>query len=165
MGAVGDAGDDAHMPATDRAYQREHLVDAGDQHRPVVMRLALGQSWLGAPTVAKPMAFGLCRRRPTESCGHSHHSGREKSARKKAQSPIRCRIGLCEIGLETRLLLRRRQVRAATVRHLRRHADALNQRGGWVDSQTVVWSHIRRTLGWGGFAVKGVWALGWRARG
>jgi hypothetical protein len=40
VGAVGDEGDDAHLPATDGAYQREHLVDAGNQHRPQVVRWA-----------------------------------------------------------------------------------------------------------------------------
>jgi hypothetical protein len=56
IGAVDDECNDAHLPATDRAYQREHLVDAGDEHRPQVMRLvmllALGQSWLGGPALA-----------------------------------------------------------------------------------------------------------------
>jgi hypothetical protein len=33
---------DAHLPATDGAYQREHLVDAGDQHSPQVRWCALG---------------------------------------------------------------------------------------------------------------------------
>jgi hypothetical protein len=28
------------LPATDGAYQREHLVDAGNQHRPQVVRWA-----------------------------------------------------------------------------------------------------------------------------
>jgi hypothetical protein len=31
------------------------------------------------------------------------------------------------------LLLARRQVRAAAVRHFRRHTDGIKQRGGWVD--------------------------------
>jgi hypothetical protein len=30
--------DQAHLPTTQWAQQREHLVDAGDQHRPQVMR-------------------------------------------------------------------------------------------------------------------------------
>jgi hypothetical protein len=33
VGAVRDEGDDAHLPATKWAQQREHLVDAGDQRR------------------------------------------------------------------------------------------------------------------------------------
>ena len=34
VGAVRDEGDDAHLPATQGAQQREHLIDAGQQHRP-----------------------------------------------------------------------------------------------------------------------------------
>jgi hypothetical protein len=35
------------LPATDGAYQREHLVDAGNQHRPQVVRWALRLGRLG----------------------------------------------------------------------------------------------------------------------
>jgi hypothetical protein len=42
-------------------------------------------------------------------CANTQYSAAVVRAR-KAQSPIRCRIGLCEIGLKTGLLLRRRQV-------------------------------------------------------
>jgi hypothetical protein len=38
VGAVSDEGDDAHWPVTNRAYQREHLVDAGNEHRPQNVR-------------------------------------------------------------------------------------------------------------------------------
>jgi hypothetical protein len=71
VSAAGDEGDDAHLPAIDRAYQREHLADAGDQHRPQIVRLALWQSWLGTPTVATPMAFTVTSTvagTPTGSC-------------------------------------------------------------------------------------------------
>ena len=36
VGAVRDEGDDAHLPATQGAQQREHFVDSGHQHRPQV---------------------------------------------------------------------------------------------------------------------------------
>jgi hypothetical protein len=39
---VRDEGDDAHLPATKWAQQREYLVDAGDQHRPETVCRALG---------------------------------------------------------------------------------------------------------------------------
>jgi hypothetical protein len=49
--AVRNERDDSHLPATDWAQEREHFVNAGDQHRPQVMRrtpgrqrLALGSS-------------------------------------------------------------------------------------------------------------------------
>jgi hypothetical protein len=38
IGAVRNEGDDAHLPTTDGAQEREHLVDAGNQHRPQVVR-------------------------------------------------------------------------------------------------------------------------------
>ena len=38
FGAVGDEGNDAHLPTAQRTQKREHLVDAGDQHRPKVVR-------------------------------------------------------------------------------------------------------------------------------
>ena len=46
---------------------------------------------------------------------------------RQAQSPIRCRIGHCEIGLETALFLRRRQVRATAMRHFRRHTSGFEK--------------------------------------
>ena len=45
ISTVRDERDDAHLPTAQRAQQREHLLDAGDQHRPQVMGCALG--WLG----------------------------------------------------------------------------------------------------------------------
>ena len=42
VGAVRDEGDDSHLPATQGAQQREHLVDSGNQHRLQVVRRALG---------------------------------------------------------------------------------------------------------------------------
>ena len=36
--ALGDKCDQAHLPTAHWAQQREHLVDAGDQRRPQVMR-------------------------------------------------------------------------------------------------------------------------------
>ncbi len=43
-----DEGDDAHGPAAQRACQREHLVDGGNQNRPQVVRpCALGWHGLG----------------------------------------------------------------------------------------------------------------------
>ena len=50
VGAVRDEGDDAHLPATQGAQQREHLIDAGQQLRPEIVRRALGLhrlDWLG----------------------------------------------------------------------------------------------------------------------
>ena len=47
VGAVRDEGDDAHLPATQGAQQREHHIDAGHQHRPQVVRRALGLHRLG----------------------------------------------------------------------------------------------------------------------
>ena len=38
-----DEGNDAHLAAADWAQQRKHLVDAGDQHRPQVVRRSLGR--------------------------------------------------------------------------------------------------------------------------
>src|SRR5664280_759281 len=38
VGTVRDERDQAHLATTDWAQQREHLVDAGDQHRPQVVR-------------------------------------------------------------------------------------------------------------------------------
>jgi hypothetical protein len=42
VGAEGDEGDDAHLNATDGAQQREHFLDAGNQHCPQVVHRALG---------------------------------------------------------------------------------------------------------------------------
>ena len=41
FGAVGDEGNDAHLPTAHGAQQRKCLVDAGNQHRPQVMRRSL----------------------------------------------------------------------------------------------------------------------------
>ena len=49
VGAVGDERDDAHLLATQGAPQREHLSDAGHQHRPQPVRRALGWLRLGRP--------------------------------------------------------------------------------------------------------------------
>lgn len=38
----GDKGDQAHLTTALRAQEREHFVDAGNQHSPQVMRQALG---------------------------------------------------------------------------------------------------------------------------
>ena len=50
--------------------------------------------------------------------------------RRTAQSPNRCQFGLCQscLGLEAGLLPHRRQIRAAAMRYLGRHANALAQR-------------------------------------
>ena len=42
-----DEGDDSHLSATEGAQQREHLVDAGNQPRPQVVRRMLGWNRLG----------------------------------------------------------------------------------------------------------------------
>ena len=42
VGTVRNEGDDSQLPATEEAQQREHLVDAGNQHRPQVVRRLLG---------------------------------------------------------------------------------------------------------------------------
>ena len=47
VGAVGDERNDSHLLATQGAQQREHLADAGDQHRPKAVRRALGWHQLG----------------------------------------------------------------------------------------------------------------------
>jgi hypothetical protein len=47
VGAVREEGDDSHLPATEGARQWEHLLDAGDQHRPQAVRRALGWHRLG----------------------------------------------------------------------------------------------------------------------
>src|SRR3990167_451858 len=47
IGTVCDEGDDVHLPAADGAQQREHLVDTGHQHRPQIVRRALGWHRLG----------------------------------------------------------------------------------------------------------------------
>jgi hypothetical protein len=41
--ALGDERNQAHLPTAHRAQQREQLVDAGDQHRPQLVRRALGR--------------------------------------------------------------------------------------------------------------------------
>jgi hypothetical protein len=68
---VRDEGDDAHLPAADRAQQRKHLVDAGNQHRPQVVRWPLGWwGWLrsgcgpGCVAPAWPCCAGLCEQLP-----------------------------------------------------------------------------------------------------
>jgi hypothetical protein len=38
LGPVGDEGDEAHLAAAQWSQQRQHLVDAGNQHRPQVVR-------------------------------------------------------------------------------------------------------------------------------
>lgn len=44
IGAVGDEHNQTHLPTAVRAQQREHIVDAGYQHRPQVVRQwALGR--------------------------------------------------------------------------------------------------------------------------
>ncbi len=45
--APSNKGDQAHLPAADRAQQREHFVDSGDQSGPQVVRWALGRHRLG----------------------------------------------------------------------------------------------------------------------
>ncbi len=47
VGVVRDEGDDSHLPSTKWAQQREHLVDASNQHRPQAVRGALGWQRLG----------------------------------------------------------------------------------------------------------------------
>ena len=42
VSAVGNERNDAHLPTADRTQKREHLVDAGNQHRPQVVGWALG---------------------------------------------------------------------------------------------------------------------------
>jgi AraC-like DNA-binding protein len=46
VGAVRDEGDDAHLTTAGGAHQWKHLVDAGDQHRPQVVRWAFGRRWV-----------------------------------------------------------------------------------------------------------------------
>ena len=71
FGAVRDKGDDAHLPAADRAQKRKHLVDARNQHRPEVVRWPFG--WWGgsglgvvldAVAPAWPCCAGLCEQLP-----------------------------------------------------------------------------------------------------
>ena len=45
-GRVGDEGEDPHMAATRGAEQRQHLVDASEQHSPSDASRAGGASWL-----------------------------------------------------------------------------------------------------------------------
>ena len=52
---------------------------------------------------------------------------------RNAHSPIRSQTGLCWLSLETLRLAHRRHVRAAPMRHFRRHANAFAQRGVGVD--------------------------------
>ena len=49
LSALGDECNQTHMPAVHWEQQREHLVDAGAQHRPQVMRWALGRHLLCGP--------------------------------------------------------------------------------------------------------------------
>ncbi len=105
------------------------LACAG-QIKPGLVVLGHGLVQQRALGVARVVELGLgCSRH--EYCANTQYSAAVVRAR-KAQSPIRCRIGLCEIGLETGLFLRR-QVGTTAVRHLGCHADALTQRGVWVD--------------------------------
>ncbi len=57
--------------------------------------------------------------------------GCKKVKYKKNRQPLQ--VGGFFIYSAKRLLLARRQIRAATVRHFCRHADAFAQRGVWVD--------------------------------
>ena len=43
VGTVRDERNQAHLPTTKRAHQRENLIDAGEQNRPQVVRWALGR--------------------------------------------------------------------------------------------------------------------------
>ncbi len=45
--AVRYEGDDAHLPSKNWKQQRGHLVDSDDQHRPEIVRRALGWNRLG----------------------------------------------------------------------------------------------------------------------
>jgi hypothetical protein len=92
--ALGDEGDQAHLPTAQRAQQREHFVDTGDQHRPQVMRLRAfgwrrfglgGLAWpsgtaLGAPSVM--LAGSAC----TTTC----LAGAASCHRRSSERRIRC---------------------------------------------------------------------------
>ena len=78
IGTVRDKGDDAHLPTAQRAQKREHLVDAGNQHRPQARgplsrrrfrQWQLAGRMTGA--VQLPVASG---RRPSPSLGWTAHS-------------------------------------------------------------------------------------------
>ena len=63
--ALGNEGDQAHLSTALRAQQREHFVDAGDQHRPQVMRLrALGchHTTPGQSRAQRCRIRGICER-------------------------------------------------------------------------------------------------------
>src|SRR5450830_193343 len=76
LGPVGDEGDEAHLGAAQWAQQREHLVDAGDQRRPQVVRwcafgwLRLGWLWhhTRRTLTCAGLPGGLLRR-----CCHGRH--------------------------------------------------------------------------------------------
>ena len=70
--ALGEKGDQAHLTTAHWAQQREHFVDAGDQHRPQIMRLRpfgcrrLGRGW-DSPAVSLqllPRPWWLARSAP-----------------------------------------------------------------------------------------------------
>ncbi|WP_337166235.1 hypothetical protein, partial [Vibrio fluvialis] len=72
-------------------------------------------------------AFGV-----TWVCTNAQYSAAIVWAR-KVQSPNRCQFGLCQRGLAAGLLARWWHIGTRPMRHFRRHADALAQRGVRVD--------------------------------
>ncbi|MFM1908482.1 MAG: hypothetical protein RLZZ591_2159, partial [Pseudomonadota bacterium] len=69
-----------------------------------------------------------------------------------AKSPNRCQFGLYRDRLKSDLLPRWRQVRAASVGHLRRHTDAFAQGGVGVDGFAYVHGIRAHLDGQGNFA-------------
>jgi hypothetical protein len=52
VGTVRDERNLAHLPTTKRAHQQENLIDAGDQHRPQVVRCPVAAYQVRTPPVA-----------------------------------------------------------------------------------------------------------------
>ena len=83
--ALGDKGDPAHLATAHRAQEREHLVDSGDQHRPPVVRWALGWHCVPLrhhPWYARASLRRLRRGRLGRRChSHGHHRSPERRIR------------------------------------------------------------------------------------
>ena len=89
----------------------------------LVQQRAFGVAWV--------VELGFC------SDWHEYCTNAQYSAAivwvRKAQGPNRRQFGPCQGSLAADLLARRRHIRAAAMRHFRRHADALAQRRMRVD--------------------------------
>ena len=101
VGTVRDERNQAHLPTTKRAHQRENLTDAGEQHRPQVVRWALGRHRLALGWQRAAQRHSTRRALPRVGRRALHRGGLRRCRQSRHRSPER-RIG-CQHTINTGL--------------------------------------------------------------